>query len=140
MDDLVVGVAELAPAPELAKRISLAELRSLLSRYCIRRLTPEQLREALGAKSLRVARVYSDGHLHFAGERHYLSASLGGYCVGLEVLDAVRVRAWFQSIDLGLLDIVPLVTTACSFKPRTPREPKLAERTTTRATKLSTHS
>src|SRR6185436_1456765 len=51
---------ELAPTPELAKRVSLAKIRSLLSRHRIRRLTPEQVREALSAKSLHVAPGVTD--------------------------------------------------------------------------------
>jgi len=46
---------EAAPTPELAKRLSLAKLRSLLNRHRIRKVTPEQVREALGATPLHVA-------------------------------------------------------------------------------------
>jgi transposase len=46
---------EMAPTPEMAKRVSLAKLRSLLSRHRIRRVTPEQVREALSATALHVA-------------------------------------------------------------------------------------
>ena len=46
---------ETAPTPELAKRLSLAKIRSLLGRHRIRRVTPEQVREALSATPLRVA-------------------------------------------------------------------------------------
>jgi len=46
---------EKAPTPELAKRVSLAKIGSLLKRYRIRSQTPEQVREALLAESLHVA-------------------------------------------------------------------------------------
>jgi len=62
--------------------------------------------------TMSVARVYQDGHLSFSGERHFVSAALAGYCVGLEVVDAMHVRAWFHDLDLGLLDIVALVDDA----------------------------
>ncbi len=46
---------EIAPTPQLARRLSPAKLRSLLKRYRIRRLTPEQVRETLGTEPLHVA-------------------------------------------------------------------------------------
>lgn len=46
---------EKAPTPELAKRLSLAKLGSLLKRYRIRCVTPEQVRETLAAEALHVA-------------------------------------------------------------------------------------
>jgi len=44
-----------APTPELASRLSLAKLASLLKKHRIRRLTPERVREVLRAEPLRVA-------------------------------------------------------------------------------------
>jgi transposase len=46
---------EMAATPETARRVSLAKLRSLLGRHRIRRVTPEQVREALSAPPLHVA-------------------------------------------------------------------------------------
>jgi len=46
---------EIAPTPQLAKRLSPVKLRSLLKRHRIRRLTPEQVREILSAEPLHVA-------------------------------------------------------------------------------------
>ncbi len=46
---------ELAPTPDLAKRLSVGKLRSLLKKHRIRSITPEQVRETLTTASLRVA-------------------------------------------------------------------------------------
>jgi transposase len=46
---------EKAPTPELARRLSLAKIGSLLKRYRIRILTPEQVRAALAAEPLHTA-------------------------------------------------------------------------------------
>jgi transposase len=49
------ALLERAPTPELARRLSLAKIGSILRQHRIRRLTPEQVRESLSAESLRVA-------------------------------------------------------------------------------------
>lgn len=49
------ALLERAPTPELARRLSLAKIGSILRQHRVRRLTPEQVRETLGAKALHVA-------------------------------------------------------------------------------------
>jgi transposase len=46
---------EVAPTPELARKLSVAKLRALLRRYRIRSLTAEQVKEGLAAPALHVA-------------------------------------------------------------------------------------
>jgi transposase len=46
---------EKTPTPELAKRVSLAKIGSLLKRHRIRSITPEAVREAVSAESLHIA-------------------------------------------------------------------------------------
>jgi transposase len=46
---------EAAPTPQVAERLALAKIRSLLKRHRIRKVTPEQVREALSAMPLHVA-------------------------------------------------------------------------------------
>jgi transposase len=46
---------EMAPTPELAQKLSVSKLRSLLKRNRIRRWNAEQVKEVLGARALRVA-------------------------------------------------------------------------------------
>jgi len=36
-----------------------------------------------------------------------------GHEVGLEVLDAMRVRAWFRDVDLGVLETLPEGDVSC---------------------------
>lgn len=60
-----------------------------------------------------VRRVCSDGSLCFRNDRIFLSSAIAGHHVGLEVLDAVRVRAWFRDVDLGVLEMLPEVDVSC---------------------------
>jgi transposase len=46
---------EMAPTPELARKLSVAKLRSLLKQYRIRSLSAEQVKEGLAAPALHVA-------------------------------------------------------------------------------------
>ena len=59
--------------------------------------------------AVRVTRVFRDGYTLIDGERHWISRALGGHYIGLELVDALKARAWFQDIDLGLLDVCPVV-------------------------------
>lgn len=52
-------------------------------------------------------RVYSDGDVSFRKERVFIGESLAGHEVGIEVLDAMHVRAWFRDVDLGVIETVP---------------------------------
>jgi transposase len=49
------ALLERAPTPEMARRLSLAKIGSLLRQHRIRRLTPEQVREILSSEPLHVA-------------------------------------------------------------------------------------
>lgn len=60
-----------------------------------------------------VRRVCADGSLCFRNDRISLSSAIAGHHVGLEVLDAVRIRAWFRDVDLGLLEMLPEVDVSC---------------------------
>lgn len=53
--------------------------------------------------------VYKDGSFRIRRCRYYLSQSLAGFKVGLEQLDPLHLRAWFYGIDLGVLEVEPLV-------------------------------
>jgi transposase InsO family protein len=60
-----------------------------------------------------VRRVYSDGDVGFRNDRIFVGAGLAGHEVGLEVLDAMRIRAWFRGVDLGVLETLPDVDVSC---------------------------
>jgi hypothetical protein len=49
------ALLERAPTPELARRLSLAKIATILRQHRIHRLTPEQIRKILGAEALHVA-------------------------------------------------------------------------------------
>ena len=61
-------------------------------------------------------RVYSDGDVCFRKERILIGESLAGHEVGLEVVDAMHVRAWFRDVDHGVIETVPDVDVSC-FEP-----------------------
>jgi len=54
-------------------------------------------------------RVLPCGRFRFRGERHFLSEALAGHHVALEPVNPFQMRAWFHGIDLGLIEVQPLV-------------------------------
>jgi putative transposase len=54
-------------------------------------------------------RVYSDGDMCFRSERLYVGQALTGLEVGIEIVDALRIRVWFRDVDLGLIETTPQV-------------------------------
>lgn len=73
-----------------------------------------------------IRRVYGDGDVNFRGDRVFVSTALGGHDVGLEVLDAMRVRAWFRDVDLGVLETLPDVDVSCFDRIATKRTTRRA--------------
>jgi len=65
-------------------------------------------------------RVRSDGGVSFRSESLYVSQALGGLEVGIEVVDAFHIRAWFRDVDLGLIETIPQVADSC-FEQVAPR-------------------
>lgn len=72
-----------------------------------------------------VRRVYPNGEFRFRNDDLQLGESFAGQEVGIEVVDAMRVRAWFRDVDLGLVDTLPEVDVAC-FEPRITKRTKRA--------------
>ncbi|MGH7296296.1 MAG: integrase core domain-containing protein [Polyangiaceae bacterium] len=62
---------------------------------------------------LHVRRVDARGEFRFRNDRCFLGSSFRGLRVGLEVVDAMRVRAWLHELDLGLVDTLPVADDAC---------------------------
>jgi hypothetical protein len=60
-----------------------------------------------------VRRVFSDGSIHLRNDRLFISEALAGCEIGLEAVDAMRVRAWFRDINLGVLETLPDVDVSC---------------------------
>jgi putative transposase len=59
--------------------------------------------------ALRRARVSSCGTFNLCGARHFLSEALAGHDVALERVNTLQVRVWFHGIDLGLIEVEPVV-------------------------------
>lgn len=57
----------------------------------------------------RVYRVTNRGMIYVRRVQYFVSASLTGYEVALEPVDACHVRIWFRSLDLGVIEIEPEV-------------------------------
>jgi transposase InsO family protein len=62
--------------------------------------------------------VSSNGAFRLRNEIYFLSRSLAGFKVGLEPIDALRVRAWLHDIELGVLEIEPRAEDTAYIKPR----------------------
>ena len=78
--------------------------------YGRRRGRPFRVRPFAYPPHLIVRRVGRNGAFKLGAERYFLSTALRGHNVGIELVDALHVRAWFNEIDLGLVEIVPDVT------------------------------
>lgn len=57
--------------------------------------------------------VHSDGHGSFRNDRVFVGEAVECHEIGLEVLDAMHVRAWFRDVDLGILVTLPDVDVSC---------------------------
>jgi transposase InsO family protein len=57
----------------------------------------------------RECRINQNGCFSVSKEYYFLSTSLTGFSVALERIDALRVRAWFYGIDLGIVEVEPTV-------------------------------
>ncbi len=60
----------------------------------------------------RRVRVSSCGTFNLRGERHFLSEALAGHEVALEPVNPCQMRAWFYGLDLGLIEVEPVVDDA----------------------------
>ncbi len=64
-------------------------------------------------KRFYVRRVSSTGYFRFRGDSCALGVPFAGLDVGIEVVDAMHVRAWLHELDLGLVETLPAVDPAC---------------------------
>ena len=69
---------------------------------------------------LVVRRVYPSGAVNFRGEEVSVGTVFAGHHIGFEVVDAMHVRGWFRSVDLGLIETTPQVDDAC-FQEKPPK-------------------
>jgi putative transposase len=73
---------------------------------------------------LHVRRASVTGNVRFRNDDCYIGAPFGGLRVGIEVIDAMRVRAWLHELDLGLVDTLPVVDEAFFEAPLPVRKPR----------------
>jgi putative transposase len=64
-------------------------------------------------KRFYLARVNAVGNVRFRHDDCTVGRSFAGLDVGIEVLDARRLRFWLHDIDLGLFETIPAVDNAC---------------------------
>lgn len=58
-------------------------------------------------------RVDSSGDVSLQSDSLYVGQALARLLVGLEVVDALHVRAWFRDIDLGLIETIARASDSC---------------------------
>jgi putative transposase len=77
-------------------------------------------------KHFYVGRVDANGMLRFRGDPCRVGHSLRGLLLGVEIVDALRVRLWLHDLDLGILETLPGVDDQCFELPiaRRPRRTK----------------
>lgn len=68
-------------------------------------------------KQFYVGRVNNSGVLYFRGDALRVGQPFCGLSVGIEVIDALRVRIWLHDVDLGVIETVPAVDDACFEQP-----------------------
>jgi putative transposase len=64
-------------------------------------------------KRFFVRRVDSHGEVRFRRSGCSIGNAFVGLEIGLEVVDALRVRAWLHDVDLGLVETLPAVDDSC---------------------------
>jgi putative transposase len=78
---------------------------------------------------LHVRQATAGGNVRFRNDDCFIGVPFRGLRIGLEVVDAMHVRAWLHELDLGLVDTLPVVDDGCfeltlpSRKPRAPQKP-----------------
>jgi putative transposase len=68
-------------------------------------------------KHFYVGRVGAGGLLYFRGDKCPVGAPFKGLHIGVEVIDALRLRLWLHDVDLGVIETLPAVDDACFEQP-----------------------
>jgi putative transposase len=68
-------------------------------------------------KHFYVGRADSKGILHFRGDGCRVGHAFRGITLGVEIIDALRIRLWLQDVDLGILETLPAVDDECFDQP-----------------------
>jgi hypothetical protein len=70
------------------------------------------------------------GNVRFRGDSCAVGTPFAGLQLGVEVVDALRVRVWLHDLDLGLIETLPGVDDACFEAPLVTRPRRYNRRTT----------
>jgi transposase InsO family protein len=68
-------------------------------------------------KRFYVARANGVGYVRFRHDDCLVGRSYAGLDIGIEIIDARRLRFWLHDIDLGLFETIPAVDSACYEQP-----------------------
>jgi putative transposase len=74
-------------------------------------------------KRFYTRRADTVGNISFRGDQCLIGRAFAGLNVGVEVVDALRVRVWLRDVDLGLVETLPAVDASC-YEPTRPRPPQ----------------
>jgi transposase InsO family protein len=83
-------------------------------------------------KHFYVGRVAASGLLYFRGDPCRVGSPFAGLKVGIEVVDALRVRLWLHEVDLGVIETLPAVEDAYFEQPSTGRRARRMQATRAR--------
>jgi transposase InsO family protein len=61
--------------------------------------------------------VHAGGMMYFRGDPCRVGQSFAGLELGIEVIDALRVRLWLHDVDLGSIETLPAVDDSCFEQP-----------------------
>jgi hypothetical protein len=75
-------------------------------------------------KHFYVGRVNGAGALYFRRDACRVGQPFCGLSLGIEVIDALRVRLWLHEVDLGTAETLPGVDDACFEQPLGPTTQK----------------
>jgi putative transposase len=78
-------------------------------------------------KHFYVGRVNSRGELRFRRDDCWIGLSFVGLQVGVEVLDALRLRVWLHDVDLGIVETLPAVEDSFFEAPTLMRRRRMQE-------------
>jgi len=76
------------------------------------RRRPEVVAYRYGA-GLYVRRVSRSGHFRIRNDTVFVGNVFAEHYIGVELVDARHVRAWFRDVDLGLIETAPDVDDSC---------------------------
>jgi len=78
-------------------------------------------------KHFYVARINAQGTMRFRGDDCRVGLGFAGLQVGVEVIDALRVRVWLRDADLGVVETLPGIEDSFFEVPTIGRKPRMQQ-------------